>query len=424
METANQSDQLQSNQLNKLIDETGTIVFDTASGISLEEQQEILAGINAIAGENRLTPDVSVIEAKKKGFLFPLFVNIGALVLLILGFIILGHLHNNDEQEIRESRSVLGLTERMLIQEIRQDTERQIREKEIQISDVFLRLQAVDAEYKDLQVSVENMTAAQKQRATSLLVLSEEYQRMLLGLNEEKARILEDSRQREADLWAQAGEKAKALSSGREQDWPELDAAMEELKKLSTEQERINRAEREMNGFYATLNSQIESGRLDEARATINSAREFLDAPSLRGIRVFETRKQTHLAAIDAMEKAIASSSGGVVIQDTAQEETIAELMARAAAQERLLAAFTAEGADQNKVIAEYTAALSQLESSNAEQKDALNNKDSEIQTLRNEIAQREQRMTDLNSSMAVLQAQYDDLQRRMEAAIRAFNGE
>ena len=418
------------NQTNQLSDETGAIVFDTASGISLEEQQDILAGINAMAcGSglplgNRLAPEAAETKAKKKGFLFPLFVNIGALVLLILGFVILGHLHNNDEQKIRESRSVLGLTERMLIQEIRQDTDRQIREKESQINDVLLKLQAVDAEYKDLQVSVESMTAAQKQRAASLLILSEEYQRMLLGLNEEKVRILEDSRQREADLWAQAGEKAKAFSSGTEQDWLELDAAMEELKKLGAEQERINRAEREMNGFYATLNSQIESGRLDEARATINSVREFLDAPSLRGISVFETRKQTHLAAIDAMEKAIAASSGVLVIQDTAREETIAELTAKAAAQERMLAAFTAEGAGQNKVIAEYAAALIKLETSNAEQKDALNNKDSEIQTLRNEIAQREQRMSDLNSSMAFLQAQYDDLQRRMEAAIRAFNGE
>jgi len=423
METTSQS--------NQLIDDTGAIIFDTASGISLEEQKEILAGINAIAGGNHLasesllTADVAVTEeAKKKGFLFPLFVNIGALVLLISIFVILSLFHRNDEQEIRESRSVLGLTERLLIQEIRNDTERRISEKESQIGDVLLKLQAVDAEYKDLQVSVETMTASQKQRAASLLILQEEYQRMLLGLNEEKARILEDSRQREADLWAQAEEKAKAFSFGTEYDWPELDAAMEELRKLGTEQERANRAEREMSGFYATLNSHIESGRLDEARATINSAREFLDAPSLRGVRVFEARKQTHLAAIDAMEKAIASSTGGIAIDNTAQEETIAELTARATAQERLLAAYTAEGADQNKIIAEYAAALSHLESSNADQKDALNNKDSEIQALKTEVAQREQRVSDLNSSMAVLQAQYDDLQRRMEAAIRAFNGE
>jgi len=403
----------------QLSDETGTIVFDTTSGISLEEQREILAGINAITRGSLPPPEESpVTEAKKKGFLFPLFINIGALVILIAAFALLSFLNGSDEQKIRESSSVLGLTERMLIQQIRQDTEKLIREKDSQIGDVLLKLQAVDAEYKDLQISVESMTAAQKQRAASLLVLQEEYQRMLLGLNEDKARILEDSRQRETDVWA------RALSSGTGQDWPELDAAMEELKKLGTEQDRANRAEREMSGFYAALNSQIENGRLDEASATIKSVREFLDAPSLRGIRVFEARKQTHLAAIDAMEKVIAATSGVVVVQDAAQEEALAELTAKAAAQERLLAAYTAEGADQNKVIAEYAAALSQLESSNADQKDAISRQDSEIQTLKTEIAQREQRVTDLNSSMAVLQAQYDDLQRRMEAAIKAFNGE
>jgi len=438
METTGQS-------ANQLIDETGTIVFDTASGISLEEQQEILAGINAMAcGSglplgNRLAPEAAVTEAKKKGFLFPLFVNIGALVILISAFAMLGFLNDNDEQEIRESSSTLGLTERMLIQEIRQETDRQIREKENQIGDVLLKLQAVDAEYKDLQISVENMTAVQKQRAAALLILSEEHRRMLLGLNEEKAGILEDSRQREADL------RAKAFSSRIEQDSSELDAAMEELKKLGTEQERANRAEMEMKGFYSLLNFQIENGRLEEASSTINSIREFLNAPSLRGIRVFEARKQTHIAAIDAMEKVIASSGGVVVIQDTSQEETIAELKAQNAALERSLAAFTATGVDQNKIIAEYSAALSRLESSNADQnkiiveystalnrlessnagrQDTINKQDSEIQLLRTEIAQREQRVSELNSSVATLQAQYDDLQHRMEAAIKAFYGE
>jgi DNA repair exonuclease SbcCD ATPase subunit len=383
-------------------------------------------------------PETDVPESKKKGFLFPLIVNIGAFVLLVSGFILLAFLNSNDEQEIRESRATLGLTERMLIQEIRQETERQIREKENQINDVSLKLQSVDAEYKDLQMSVQNMTASQRQRAASLLVLHEEYQRTLLGLNEEKAGILEESRLREAELRAQAEERAKALSSRIEQSRSELDAAMEELKKLGTEQERANRAERGMSGFYALLNSQVESGKLAEAKDTIKSMREFLTAPTLLGLRLFETRKQTYLAAIDAMEKVIASSAGGslgpsvgVTIQNTEQEEMLAELETRNATLERLLAAFTAEGANQNNIIAEYADALSrlesnnaQLESNNADQKDALNSRDREIQNLRTEIAQRDQRVSELNSSMAVLQGQYDDLSRRMEAAIRAFTGD
>jgi chromosome segregation ATPase len=289
---------------------------------------------------------------------------------------------------------------------------------------VVLKLQAIDTEYKGLQVSVESLTASQRQRAASLLILSEEYQRTLVTLNEEKARILEESRLREADLRAQAEERAKAFTSRIEQGRAELDAATEELKKLGTEQERANRAEREMSGFYALLNSQIESGRLVEASNTIKSMREFLDAPSLKALRVFEERKKTYYAAIDAMEKVIASSSYGVTVQNAAQEETLAEMKARNISLERLLSAYTAEGADQNKIIAEYAEALSQLEISSAGQQDALNKQDSEIQLLRSEIAQREQRVSELNSSIATLQAQYDDLQRRMEAAIKAFTGE
>jgi chromosome segregation ATPase len=422
METAGQS--------NQLIDETGTIVFDTASGISIEEQREILAGINAmtagsrLADESRLPYEAAVTKATKKGFLFPLFVNIGALVLLVSAFFLLNFFNKSNEQEIRESRAVLGLTERMLIQEIRQETERRIRENEKQINDVLLKLQAVDAEYKGLQIPVADMTAPQKQRAASLLILYDEYRRTLWGLNEEKAEILENSRQREADLRAQAEERAETLSSQMGQSRSEFDAAIEELNVLGTEQERINRAERQMNGFYALLKIQVESGKLAEANDTIKSMREFLTAPSLRGLSVFEARKQAHLAAIDAIEKVLTASEGVLVIKNTAQEEMLSELEERNAALEKLLAAFTAEGADQSKIIAEYSSAISRLEDSNAARQNTISRQDSEIQTLKTEIAQREQRVSDLTSGMADLQARYDDLQRRMEAAIRAFNGE
>ena len=95
---------------------SGEIVFDTSSGISLEEQQEIMEGINAMAAGNRLAPEETAVSAaKKKGFLFPLFVNIGAIVLLGLGFALLYFVHGYEEQDIRESSSALGLTERKLI---------------------------------------------------------------------------------------------------------------------------------------------------------------------------------------------------------------------------------------------------------------------------------------------------------------------
>ena len=398
------------------------IVFDTTSGISLEEQQEILAGINAMSGGNRLVPEAAVTVAKRRGILFPLFVNIGAIILLVLGFVLLSHFHVQDEQGIRENSATLGLTERKLIQEIRQQTNRQISEKEHQINDILSKLSDADAEYQALQGSLESLTQAQKERAVALLQMQEEYRSTLSGLQEEKAGILEDSRQREAALRTQAEEKAKELSSRIEQgqasfelSQASLNAAMEELGRLSNDQERAARAENQMAGYYATENSQISSGLLDEAAATLGTMKEFLGAPSLQGIRSLEARKQTHLAAIAAIEGALAetrrlkeaaSREGGADLvpameQDDALAQALAELQARYAAleqkasdQERTIAAFSSQGSEQGRMIAEFENRINELRTentrlgaANVSQQETLNRRDTDIVNLRTENA-------------------------------------
>jgi chromosome segregation ATPase len=400
------------------------IVFDTTSGISLEEQKEILAGINAISDGRRLAPEAAVTEAKKKGFLFPLWVNIGAFILLILGIAVLSRLHVNDEQQIRGSSAALGFTERRLIQEIRLETDRQIREKENRINDILAKLSAVDTEYRELQVSVENMTDVQKQRSASLLVLQEEYQLILSGLEEEKARILEDSRLQEEALRAQAAKRAGEFASRLEQDQAKPDAALEELKPLDREQKWVKRIEAQMGGFYAAVNNHISGGRTGEASSALKAMREFLAAPAFQGVLALEARKQTHLAAIAAMEEAL-SLSGDVQGENLADlKDRNAVLEQRTANLERDIAAFGAQGSDQGRIIAEYAAAIRELETARKEQQQTLSRRDSEIETLRTEIGEREQQVSELNGIFAALQAQHDDLQRRMEAAIKAFMGD
>ena len=319
--------------MERLMDPGGEIVFDTSSGISIEEQQEILAGINAMTvgkhlGENCLVSQPAIIEeAKKKGFLFPLFVNIGALAFLVLGFVLLFLFQISNEQEIRRDGAVLGSTERKLIQEIRQETNQ---------------------------------------------------------------------------------------------------AARNELSRLGAEQELANRAEAQMSGFYVTVNNQISDGRMAEAASTLMAMREFLDAPSLQGIRSVETRKQTHLTAISAIEQLVSISDGrfqgetlmGLQAQNAALEQIIAAL-------EREVAAFSLTGTEQVRVISEYVASIRELETIAANQQQTLNWRDSEIQSLRTEMTRQ---ASELNNNIAVLQRrneelqrQNDDIQRRMEAAIRAF---
>ncbi|MCL2410612.1 MAG: hypothetical protein FWC97_03110 [Treponema sp.] len=88
------------------------IILDKASGISVEEQQEILSQINGIAEKNRLhllekaqghgkDGRKKSINAKKSGAFFPLAVNIAAIIVLAAGAFILVHLNSQRNIQIR-----------------------------------------------------------------------------------------------------------------------------------------------------------------------------------------------------------------------------------------------------------------------------------------------------------------------------------
>ena len=401
------------------------IVFDTKSGISIEEQEEILEEINAMSAGSRVVSKAVQPAAKKKDYVFPLAANIGAIVFLGLGFFLIFIFHGSSEQEIRENIAVLGQTERMLIQEIRQETNRLIREKESEINNILSMLSAVDAEYRVLYESVETLTEAQRERAAFLLRIQEEYQRTLSLLYDERAAILEDSRLRETNLRAQAEERVRELSLRIEQGQLSLGAAMEELRLLGSEQERANRAESQIGGFFAAANSQISEGRLAEASITLATMREFLDAPSLQAIRNFETRKQNHLTVIGFMESAIAASVHG---SSVGAQQQLAELTAqnavleqRNANLERDIAAFSAQDSDQARILTEYVTAIRELENAQIEQQQIHNaelaQRDGTIETLQAEN-------TRVVQERSALQVRYDDLQSRAEAAFRVFTGE
>ncbi|MDR2965992.1 MAG: hypothetical protein LBU88_09475 [Treponema sp.] len=103
------------------------IILDSGSGISIEEQREILSQINGIAEKNRrslLEAAASIqdekkikINAKKKG-IFPLVVNIAALLILAGGGLSLYLVNSKKEHQIREGSGVFSITEQALIGEL------------------------------------------------------------------------------------------------------------------------------------------------------------------------------------------------------------------------------------------------------------------------------------------------------------------
>jgi chromosome segregation ATPase len=407
------------------------IVFDSASGFSVEEQQEILEEINSLARETRLTvpPETLKTAAKKRGILFPVLVNIAALLLLALGFFLLMFFHSREEADIREGTIVLGLTERKLIQEIRQETSRLIGEKEREINDYLAKLAGADAEYKELEASVETLTEEQQQRAEYLLKVQDEYRGAITGLQEERARILEDARSRETELRAQAEARVRELSSRIEQSASELTAAQEELGRLASEQERVSRVESQLGGYYQRVNESIRAGDLDNAAALLGSMKEFLNTPSLQGIRSLESRKRSHLAAIGSLELGVAEalrareetssvSSGGASIDAALTEEVealqkqIGTLEDTVRQQQTTIAAFSAQDSETGRLIAGYEEKVSGLQSQITEQQQTLNQRDASISALQVQVDGQREQIVEQDRRIVALQGQTENLNR------------
>jgi chromosome segregation ATPase len=444
--------------------ETG-VIFDTASGISEEEQREILAGIEEAAGEHRLASPPRPLreEAKKRGALFPVLVNIAAVLLLGGGFFALFTFHNQDVSELREGTAELGLTERRLIEEIRKETAGRISEKEREISGMMAQLAGVDTELQNLQAAADkrlsdkenelrqamssafdaerqrlvarNMSEAaiaeemrkfDEQRIAQLNTdlaayhrqldaektaaesnfrrLQEEYRNSLAALQNERGQILEASRAREAALYAQAENRIGELSGLYERSSADLNTAREELSRLAAEQERSALIEGQLNGYYIEVNRQIREGSFDEAAGTLESMEEFLNTPAFQYIRSLQSRKEFHMAAINAllsMVREAQQNRGGFVPpapdvsgEIAAYENTIGELRDQNTRleqtlddQRRTIAAYRSEGTSLGRQISDFETRIGELRKQAETLSETVKARDSDLGGLKDQVA-------------------------------------
>ncbi|MEE8589876.1 MAG: hypothetical protein V3T35_01010, partial [Spirochaetia bacterium] len=100
-------------------------VLDEQSGISKEDQQEILEEIEKVSEESRIsvTPETMVIKAAKRGFVFPLLVNIFSIVLLAGGGFTLYYFFQRGETVLMEEGSAIASAEGKLIEELKKESE-------------------------------------------------------------------------------------------------------------------------------------------------------------------------------------------------------------------------------------------------------------------------------------------------------------
>ena len=404
------------------------IYIDPKSGISEDEQKEILAKINGITENRRKSLSEAAegtgkksFKAKKTGNLFPVLVNAAAIAVLAGGFFVLSSFQGRTDVEARIGTTIDNSAERALISEIRRETHSRIEAKESEILLIVSRLEVIDLQLRELHSSAEELTAEQQATENRLIALQNEYRAMLSRLQDERAAILEEARAREAELQALLDRRARDFALAEEQRTAEAEAARNELERLSLEQSQIATVESQMGAFFANIRSQIEEGLLNEAAQTLNSMREFLNTPAFLSLRSIQARRDLYNQTIGTfetmLEEAIrnrAAFAAGVLPPDPEVERELADLNERNADLERQVAAFTAGGAGANRRIVELETTVTSLRSTNTSLEASVRERDGRITSLQSDLNARQTENANLRGELTARGNTINDLDNRI----------
>jgi len=391
------------------------VVFDAGCGISEEEQREIFAQINAIAEKNRLSlaagtdADASAygvaikgkkkkvkrgFKAQKSGGFFPVAVNIAAVAALAGGFFVLYTLQGKTDAEVREGTKVYNTAERALVETIRKETSSRLEEKENEISVIVSQLEDVDAQLRELHSSNQELSVEQKAAEERLKSLQTEYRSALTSVQDERSRILEESRAREASLQSQLESRTRELALVSKQNAAIVDLAFNEMEQLSGEQNQTAIVEAQMGAFFANLNNKINENRLDEAAEIVQSMRNFLNTPSFQGLRAIQARKEMYAQTINTFETLIdemrrnqAALATGVMTLDRSAEQMLADLKEKSDRLEKDIQTSKSESVSMDKQLANAKKSIETLENKNKALEASSNEKDNRIRSLERDAA-------------------------------------
>jgi hypothetical protein len=339
--------------------DTGEFTFDESSGISKEDQKDILSQIDRLATESRIkvSQDVFTISPKKKGVLFPVSVNLFALLALAVGILTLAFFFRRGEELLTQETGALSTAEGLLLQELKRESQQRLNEKELEIEQIQGQLARIDQERQNLKVNMEaqvrereeslkaaleeellsereklaeqgiseeditvRLAALEEQKSIeynelltsyadqvenervenerNLKLLEEEYNQNLSEINDERQQLLTEARQREDELRNQLEQEAAALES-------EKTKVEEELQRISEQTQRTDLVKTQIIGFYSTVQENINNADFDKAIQTLGSIKSYLNEESIVILPDIQQRREVEFFVIDSLAKLV-----------------------------------------------------------------------------------------------------------------------
>jgi len=325
------------------------------AGVSPEDLKQIEQDIEQAVSESRLevTSDDFKVKAAKQGVLFPAMVVVSLAVALVLGLGALYVLFQRGETQIAKEEGAAATAEGKLIAELKRQAEADLEAKNREIESIQGRLADIDRQRQELQAGMDAKVKAredelrsavaaeleaekqklqgqglseaaiakriadleakknaesakqleayareaEQERArseASLKALSAEYNANLQKANEDRQKVLADSRQREEELRAELAQSTAALETEK----AKAEAA---LRDLAAQKEKEELASSQLVSLYAVARNDISARNYDKAVQSLKAIGGYVSQGEVAQLPAIAKRRDVDLFVVDVL---------------------------------------------------------------------------------------------------------------------------
>jgi len=333
--------------------------FDPESGITLDEQKEIRREIEKVATSSRMTvrPEMFVVKAVKRGVLFPVIVNIAAVMVLAAGLGLLYFLFQRGETQAARQDTATITAEGKLLEQVKRESEAQLQEKNSQINQIQGRLAEIDKQRQDLQSNMDakvqareaqlksemaaqldaerarlqtqglsdqaiqkrmadlqaqqdasytaqlsayrSQADAERRKSESALQdLRSQFASDLAKANADRQQTLTDARQRESDLQAQLSQKTTDLQNAQAQTQAQLAA-------LTSQKQQEDLVSQQLVGLYSVVQSDIAARNFPKALTSLQAITSYVNSSDVAALPGIARRRPVDLFIVDSLSSLV-----------------------------------------------------------------------------------------------------------------------
>lgn len=334
------------------------------SDIPEEEQNTILTWIekNLEKGRVKIQDKSLVFKFGRRGILMPLLVNLTGIILIAAGAYFFYFFYSAEQETMVSSAAASTVAQSRIIQALKEEAERQLNEKEQEISDVQRKLNDVSREREALKANIESQLAqreeelqlgyaaeidALRERLQSEGASDEAISEQVAELEAQKKLELEQAlatlqaemdvqyQELEAEILARENEFRESLETAQleytqlEQQASAREAELEtarseafaEIEQIRARQEQQQAILKQIRTFYQRITSSISAGRYPESINHIDSLEEYLQREEINSMPEMGEQVNSDLAIL----RSIRSMVDLLTAQDAIDPQQISE---------------------------------------------------------------------------------------------------